>query len=309
MDIMTVLNFAKEMIATILVLLTMWSPAFGTSTAVPYRAENPDELVASFAAVSDVHIETNRVQTFKNYKAVLEGIKAAEDVDAAIFTGDNVMNGQITENFFFYLGLRGVMPAEKNYVVMGNHDIGNGTGVYLEHKNNFITNNRLFLGNLVNDGYYYRVENGCYLVFLSLEEITVGESVMSPEQLAWLKGVLDEAASKNAPIIVFNHHPIDWFKGTEGSDFTSTTLAELLNDYNNLLYIHGHWHRKLEAGSFDKHYGVNCINLPRCTEATEYEPGDGIIIEVYENKFVVRARNFIKGEWLDEFRYEYDIVK
>lgn len=308
MDIMTVLNFAKEMIATILVLLTMWSPAFGEST-VSYTAENPDELVASFAAVSDIHIETNRVETFKNFKAVLEGIKGGEDIDAVVYTGDNVMNGQITENLFFYLGVRGVMPAEKNYVVMGNHDIGNGTGDYLEHKNNFITNNRLYLGNLVNDGYYYRVENGCYLIFLSLEEITVGESVMSPEQLAWLKGVLDEAASKDAPIIVFNHHPIDWFKGTEGSGLTATTLAELLNDYDDLLYIHGHWHRKFEKGSFDKHYGVNCINLPRCTEVKEYEPGDGLIIEVYEEKFVVRGRNFIKGEWLDEFRYEYDFTK
>lgn len=308
MDIMTVLNFAKEMIATILVLLTMWSPAF-SENIVTYKAENPDELIASFAAVSDIHIETNRVETFKNFKAVLEGIKGGEDIDAVVYTGDNVMNGQITENLFFYLGVRGVMPAEKNYVVMGNHDIGNGTGDYLEHKNNFITNNRLYLGNLVGEGYYYRVENGCYLIFLSLEEITVGESVMSPEQLAWLKGVLDEAASKDAPIIVFNHHPIDWFKGTEGSGFTSTTLAELLNDYDDLLYIHGHWHRKFEQGSFDTHYGVNCINLPRCTEVTEYEPGDGIIIEVYEEKIVVRGRNFIKGEWLEDYRYEYDLTK
>ena len=309
MDIMTVVNFAKEMIATMLILLTMWSPAFGQSAATPYKAEDPDALVASFAAVSDVHIETNRAETFKNFKSILEGIEAAEDVDAAIFTGDNVMNGQITENLFFYLGLRGAMPAEKNYVVMGNHDIGNGTGNYLDHKNNFVTNNRLFLGNLVNDGYYYRVENGCYLIFLSLEEITVGESVMSPEQLAWLKGVLDEAASKNAPILVFNHHPIDWFKGTEGSGLTSTSLADLLNDYDNLLYIHGHWHKELAADSFKQHYGVNCINLPRCTETTDYEPGNGIIIEVYEGKFVVRTRNFITGEWLDEFRYEYPITK
>lgn len=300
MDIMTVLNFAKEMIATILVLLTMWSPAFSESTAVPYGAENPDELVASFAAVSDVHIETNRVETFKNFKAVLEGIEAAEDVDATIFTGDNVMNGQITENLFFYLGLRGAMPAEKNYVVMGNHDIGNGTGNYLDHKNNFITNNRLFLGNLVNDGYYYRVEKGCYLIFLSLEDLTVNDSVMTQTQLDWFTGVLDEAKAKDAPVIVFNHHPINYLTGVPAD-----SLMKACAGYDKLIYVHGHIHDELGADNFYNRGGVNCINLPRCTESVDYEPGDGIIIEVYENEFVVRSRNFIKGEWIDDLRYEY----
>lgn len=300
MDIMTVLNFAKEMIATILILLTMWSPAFGEST-VSYTAERPDELVASFAAVSDIHVETNRAETYKNFKDVLAGIKGGEDIDAVVYTGDNVMNGQIIENLFFYLGVRGVMPAEKNYVVMGNHDIGNGTGDYLDHKNNFITNNRLFLGNLVNDGYYYRVENGCYLIFLGLEDLTVNTSIMSEEQLNWFAGVLDEAKAKDAPILVFNHHPIDYLEGVPAD-----SLINLCKGYDKLIYVHGHIHDHLGADNFYNRGGVNCINLPRCTESVDYEPGDGIVIEVYENEFVVRGRDFIKGEWIDELRYEYE---
>lgn len=299
MDIMTVLNFAKEMIATILVLLTMWSPAFGEST-VSYTAENPDELVASFAAVSDVHIETNRVETFKNFKAVLEGIKGGENIDAVVYTGDNVMNGQITENLFFYLGVRGVMPAEKNYVVMGNHDIGNGTGDYLEHRNNFITNNRLYLGNLVGEGYYYRVENGCYLIFLSLEDLTVNTSVMTQKQLDWFADVLDEAKAKDAPVVVFNHHPIDYLEGVP-----SDSLINLCKGYDKLIYVHGHIHDHLGADNFYERGGVDCINLPRCTETVDYEPGDGIVIEVYDDEFVVRGRDFIAGEWIDGLRYEY----
>lgn len=300
MDIMTVLNFAKEMIATVLILLTMWSPAFGESS-VTYKAENPDELVASFAAVSDIHIETNRAETFKNFKAVLEGIKGGEDIDAVVYTGDNVMNGQITENLFFYLGVRGVMPAEKNYVVMGNHDIGNGTGDYLEHRNNFITNNRLYLGNLVGEGYYYRVENGCYLIFLSLEDLTVNTSVMTQKQLDWFAGVLDEAKAKDAPVVVFNHHPIDYLEGVP-----SDSLINLCKGYDKLIYVHGHIHDHLGADNFYERGGVKCINLPRCTETTDYEPGDGIVIEVYEDEFVVRGRDFIKGEWIDGLRYEYE---
>lgn len=305
MDMTTIITYLKGFIPTILTLLMMLSPAFG-GTGAAYTAENPEELVASFAVVSDIHVETNNAESYNNLKNLLEGIKAGERVDAVVYTGDNVMNGQALENVLFYNAVRAIKPSENNFVVMGNHDIGNGTGVYREHQNNFIANNRLYLGNDVGEGYYYRVVKGCYMIFLSLEEITVGESVMSPAQLEWLKDVLDEATAAAAPILVFNHHPIDWFRGTEGSNLDTYALDKLLGGYDNLLYIHGHWHRHLEKGSFyTSANGVNCINLPRGTEITEYAAGDGIVVELYEDQFVVRGRNFITGEWIDGLRYEY----
>lgn len=300
MDISTVLTYAKDLIATMMTLLMMLSPAFG-STGAAYTAENPEELVASFAVVSDIHVETNNPTSFTNFKNILEGIKGGENIDAAVYTGDNVMNGQLLENLFFYLGVRGVMPAEKNYVVMGNHDIGNGTGDFTEHKNNFITNNRLYLGNNVGDGYYYRVENGCYMIFLGLEDLTVNTSVMTQKQLDWFAGVLDEAKAKNAPVIVFNHHPIDYLEGVP-----SDSLVKLCKDYSKLIYVHGHIHDHLGSDNFYNVEGIDCINLPRCTETVDYEAGDGIVIEVYEDEFVVRGRDFIKGEWIDGLRYEYE---
>ncbi|MBE6785477.1 MAG: metallophosphoesterase [Ruminococcaceae bacterium] len=299
MDIQTIFNFAKDLIATVLTLLMMLSPAFD-STGAKYTAEKPEELVASFAVVSDIHVETNNPTSFNNFKAVLEGIKGGEDVDAAVYTGDNVMNGQLLENLFFYLGIRGVMPAEKNFAVMGNHDIGNGTGDYLDHKNNFITNNRLFLGNNVGEGYYYRVVNGCYMIFLSLEDLTVNTSIMSEEQLNWFAGVLDEAKAKNAPIVVFNHHPINYLEGVPAD-----SLINLCKGYDKLIYVHGHIHDDLGEDNFYNVGGVDCINLPRCTETVDYAAGDGIVIEVYENEIVVRGRDFIKGEWIEGLRYSY----
>ena len=303
MDISTIMVYLKDLLATILTLLMMASPVFGGNVAT-YTAERPDELIASVAVVSDIHVETNNPKSYNNLKNVLEGIKAGEDIDAVVYTGDNVMNGQFLENVFFYSAVKAVMPSENNFVVMGNHDIGNGTGVYDEHKENFIANNKLYLGNDVGDGYYYRIVNGCYMIMLGLEELTVGESVMSPEQLAWLKGVLDEAAEKNSPTIVFNHHPIDWFRGTADSDITADSLMNLLSQYD-VLYIHGHIHDDLDAANFYERGGVKCINLPRCTEITEYEAGDGIVVEIYEDEIVVRGRDFIKGEWIEGLRYTY----
>ncbi len=299
MDITTVLTFAKDLIATLLTLLMMLSPAFN-NVGTAYTAERPDELITSFAVVSDIHVETNNPTSFNNFKSVLEGIKGGENVDTVVYTGDNVMNGQLLENLFFYLGVRGVMPAENNFVVMGNHDIGNGTGVYIDHKNNFITNNRLYLGNNVGEGYYYRVENGCYMIFLSIEDLTVNTSIMTQQQLDWFSGVLDEAKAQNAPIAVFNHHPINYLDGVPAD-----SLINLCKGYDKLIYVHGHIHDDLGEDNFYNVDGVDCINLPRCTETVDYAAGDGIVVEVYEDEIVVRGRDFIKGEWIDGLRYSY----
>lgn len=299
MDISTVLIYLKDLMVTIMTLLMMISPAF-PSEGVAYTAENPDELVTSFAVVSDIHVETNNPKIYSKLKNVLEGIKAGEDLDAVVYTGDNVMNGQVLENALFYSAVKAVMPAEKNYVVTGNHDLGNGEGDYSSYRDSFVYYNNLMLGNNISKPYYYRVLNGCYIICLSSEELCVNDYVISDEQMEWLKGVLDEAEAANAPIFVFNHHPIYLIRDRDYRE-----LAWLLQKYDNLLYLHGHYHSELVADSFYSWHNVDCINVPRATEHADYDAGDGLIIEVYDGEIVVRARNFIKGEWKDGFRYTY----
>ncbi|MBR5438312.1 MAG: metallophosphoesterase [Clostridia bacterium] len=299
MTISTVLVYLKGLIATVMSLLMMISPAF-SSAAEPFTAERPDELVASFAVVSDIHVETNNAQTVKNLNGVLNGIKAGQNLDATVYTGDNVMNGQILENVFFYTAVKSVMHNEKNYVITGNHDLGNGEGDYNKFRTNFIVNNNLYLGNNISELYYYRVVNGCYMIFLSSEDLCVGDYVISDAQMEWLEGVLEEAKAANAPILVFNHHPIYLIR-----DRDYRSLAWLLQKYDNLLYFHGHYHNELDAENFYEWHGVDCINLPRATEGTDFEPGDGVVVEVYENEILVKGRDFIKGEWIDGLRYSY----
>ena len=299
MTLTTVLTYLKGLISTVMALLMMISPAFGTE-AESYSAERPDELIASFTVVSDIHVETNNGQTIENLNGVLNGMKAGKDIDAHIYTGDNVMNGQDLENIFFYTAVKGVMHDETNFVITGNHDLGNGEGDFEKFRKNFITFNNLYLGNKINELYYYRVVNGCYLIFLSSEDLCVGDYVISDKQMEWLQGVLEEAKANNAPILVFNHHPIYLIR-----DRDYRSLAWLLNKYDNLVYFHGHYHNELDAENFSEWHGVKCVNLPRATEGTEFEPGDGVVVEVYENEIIVRGRDFIKGEWIDGLRYSY----
>lgn len=308
MDFTTVVIYLKDLLATIMTLLMILSPAFGSS-AEAFTAKDPEALVTSFAAVSDIHVETNTPESYKNLKNVLEGIEAGENIDTVVYTGDNVMNGQILENLFFYSAVRGVMPAENNIVLPGNHDYGNGEGNFEQLRTNFLANNALYLGNIITKDYFYRVIDGVYMVCLVSEDPDTSDFMMSYEQLEWLEGVLKEADEAKAPIFVFAHFPIrylDW----KPYEVKAAELTALLETYDVELYVHGHIHNNIDGeDNFYKQGKINCVNLCRITEITEYEPGNGLVIEVYENDFVIRVRNFIDGEWNDALERTFPITK
>lgn len=302
MDIFTIIAYLRDLISTILSLLMMMSPVFG-QTGEAYTAKNPDELITSFVVVSDIHVETNNPKSYENLQAVLEGVKGGEDIDAVFYTGDNVMNGQTLESLFFYSAVKAVMPAEKNYVLPGNHDFGNGEGDGAALQANFIANNKLYLGEDLEDIYYYRVINGCYMICLASEKLVADDFTMSQAQFDWLKGVLEQAKAENAPIFIFNHFPLECLD--KESDIQHAQLSALINEYDVEFFAHGHYHNDLDAGNFYTYEGVKCINLPRITETVEFAPGDGIVVEVYENETIVRGRDFIKGEWIEGLEYTY----
>lgn len=299
MDFNTVVLFIKQVCASLLILLTMSSSA-AVGEGREYTAESPEELIASFAVVSDIHVETNYPESYQNLSDLLYGIKAGENIDAVIYTGDNVMNGQVAEDFLFYSAVRSVMPAEHNIILAGNHDLGNSEGDYSSLRDKFIFNQAFYLGTFIKNDYYYRVVNGCYLIMLTSEDTTTWEFRMSEEQFTWLENVLKKAEDADASVIVFNHYPLRYLKDNDPS-----RLANLLAQYDTELFIHGHIHNEMGRDNFYKSYGIDCINLPRATETTEYEAGDGIVIEVYEDSIIVKARDFISGEWIDGLRYEY----
>ena len=299
MDITTILTYLKELLATVMILLTMISPGFGKDAA-SYEALKPDELVASFTVVSDIHVESNQPEAYGYLSKVLAGIKAGKNVDAVIYTGDNVMNGQGIENILFYSAVKAVKPSKNNFVLAGNHDLGNSSGDYEKLLANYRANNKLYLGEDVGEGYFYRVVNGCYIICLVSEAPSTWELVIGEEQFAWLEDVLKEAYEADAPIFVFNHFPVNYTGGS------SDRLAALLTKYDADLFVHGHYHdHPIYNGNFYTWKGVDSVNMTRPTEMKLFEPGEGIVIEVYEDEFVVRVRNFITGEWNEALEHTY----
>ncbi len=302
MNICDILLVIKQVILTFLTLFSMMLPT-SFNNAVAYNAENSDELIMSFSVVSDIHIETNKPENYLEFNKLLQSIKAGRDHDAVVYLGDNVMNGQFFENFLFYSGVKAIMPAENNFVLMGNHDIGNRRGNYDKFCADFINFNSLYLENNIEKPYYYKIVNGCYMIFLASEDLTVNTFTMSDEQFSWLENILNEADESDSPIFVFNHHPIHQLDGIEWY-----SLIDLLSTYDNLLYLNGHTHMELSEYSFRTQGGVNTIYLPRSTDVTSYKTGNGVVVEVYEDEIIVRCRNFIDGEWIEDLEYRYPLV-
>lgn len=304
MDIATVTTYLKQLAITVLTLIMMLIPSAPDGVDLSYEAENPDALRMSFSAVSDIHVETNNPDAYKAFDSLMRGIKAGQHHDAAVFLGDNVMNGQMLENFLFYSGVRLGKPAAQSLVALGNHDLGNGEGDYEKMRKNFITNNNMYLGNAIENTYYAKVINGCYMIFLASEDMTVNDFVLSEAQFAWLQTQLDEAAAADAPVFVFNHHPL-----YQISADSNNALTALLNQYNDLLYLHGHMHNDLDEDNFYTYDGIDCISLPRSTEIVDYAPGDGVVVEVYQDEVLVRGRDFIQGKWIDNLVYTYELSR
>ncbi len=298
---MDVLNSAKHIIATILTLI-MLPITFMMPTTDSYEAKDADKLITSFTVLSDIHIEGNNYPTFKKFSEILKEVHNAEDNDTLVFLGDNTMNGQDIESIFFYGALKAAKPAQNLLVAPGNHDYGNGTGVYDELKPRFKRYANFVGCGIGDNNYYYKVIDGCYFIVLSSESDTVNDCLISDTQLSWLKGVLDEASKGDNPIFVLNHHPVNYIQNGD-----QTRLSEVLNDYEKLFYFCGHTHWALSGHTVSVVNGVQQINIPRTTD-DDYEGnagGIGAVVEVYENEVLVRFRDFDDSEWVEGYEYSF----
>lgn len=299
---MEVLNSVKHIIATVLTLI-MLPITFMMPPTDSYEAKDSDKLITSFTVLSDIHVEGNNYETFKEYSEILKEVHNAEDNDTLVFLGDNTMNGQDIESIFFYGALKAANPADNLVIAPGNHDFGNGTGNYDMYIERFLKYAN-FTGADIDSPYFCKVIDGCYFIVLSTESDTVNDMDVSDAQLQWLKDVLDKAAKTDKPIFIFNHYPVNYIQNG-----AYDRLSDVIDDYENVLYFCGHTHAPLTESSVSVVNGINQVNIPKSTEHAidGYECGIGAVVEVYENEVLLRFRDFDDGKWVEGYEYSYPI--
>lgn len=265
-----------------------------------------DNLRLQFTALSDVHMESFTYERFQGFSKTLRDIGASQkQQDALVLLGDNTMNGQPTEYIMLYSLLYQYNKPANTIVAMGNHDLNPGTYDTQDaiDRHNFFL--RTYNGTNNSVPYYATKIKGYSFIVLGDEDPQEDTAAtISQAQLDWFAQTMQSAAADGKPIFVFLHQPLNhtfssWWGGVGEQ---SEALRATAEQYDNVFFFNGHLHwyqDMMESG------GVTYISLP--TLLSDDEPGIGFQVEVYEDEVLLRARNYIEGEWLEDDAYRIEL--
>ncbi|MBR4150830.1 MAG: metallophosphoesterase, partial [Firmicutes bacterium] len=298
-DILKIMAAVLVALNTVFSLLPTRSPS-----ARCYSPDAPDEIRLYFAAVADIHTDALFFRDRTNIlRKAFAGIsKSTKKLDAVALAGDNTNCGdekeyRLLKRLGFWLRTDAVVPC------IGNHD-----SWHHSDDPDWETAKSLYLDYCAHCGvktettYFVRQIKGHYFISLGTEALVHNDSFISKEQLEWFDSVLGEACESGKPIFILCHQPIGGHNGTgkneiDGSSVgaASAELEEILKKHTDsytapVFWISGHMHT-LGSKTYEKNGHVHYLNLP----SLEYTYGGGLGygFEVYENRIVLKCRNFI----------------
>ncbi|PEZ02897.1 hypothetical protein CN326_19070 [Bacillus sp. AFS018417] len=177
-----------------------------------------------------------------------------------------------------------------NYV-LGNHDVRWLSGGYDTAKSRFLTHTGM------PDTYYDKWINGYHFIYLATETDDKDSAYLSDTQLQWLNDKLAEGASKDKPIFLFLHQPLDntvyqeypW-DPYQSDEVQDQKLEDIIGKYPQSVFITGHIHYPLTLPS--TFYNKQYFSMVR--DGAVKDSGQGLIIDVYADRVVINGRDFNK---------------
>lgn len=268
--------------------------------------------VMSFQVISDTHIRNTSSTDIHNQHltAALKDLnQISPNSSALIIDGDITDSGSSTQYDQLNSILQSVNHA-KTYFVMGNHDIFNYTD-YNTAKNLFLTKTGM------SGNYYDYWLNGYHFIVLGSDAIAGDKAVLSTAQLNWFQQKLKENVSPNKPIFVFVHQPLS--NTVSGSNAMQDQqqdqqLKSILTQFPQVVLFTGHTHSVFtESTEFYNQQYCNMANIPSTAylwyDPTYTQPGSGsqgLCVDVYSNKVVIKGRDFTRQEWIGQGTFLYN---
>lgn len=271
--------------------------------------QTTEEPLYSFAVFSDTHV-TSRSSTLSNQrtkKAFLEIQELAGDSLAAVFVnGDLTNNGKEMEyKQFSKLASLVKVPL---YCSIGNHDLGLNQVSYQEEFSWYSKATGM------TDPYYAISDENCTYIILGSEDaqgLSNNMALISPAQISWLKEQLDRC-DPDKPVFIFLHQPIqNTVEASETRNITSNDLlAETINAYPNVIMFCGHIHMTMKSmavvdGKGEAACYVNDGSIAS-TWINAYEEiygSEGILVEVYSDRILIRSRDFLNDCWIGGYEF------
>ncbi|MCR5485192.1 MAG: metallophosphoesterase [Clostridiales bacterium] len=298
------------------------------------KPKHPSRVRLFGVLVSDVHMRDEPYRNRRLYDGLYDLENSKFPIDVLTSAGDLTDHGELSEWATIVNKTKGHMPAKEIVLAFGNHDTWTTT---LEGKDDYDYASGLFLhyiekltGVPEDKVRFTRVVKGYSFICMGSESCEC-DGKIGAEQIAWLDEELKKATENGRPAFVINHQAL---QRTHGLPYTFSAgknkdlppeeggiregndeVRAVLGKYKNVLLISGHSHMGL-CGKFTRHstfekvdsfYSINlpCYmfwnhdGLPSC--------GYGYVMEVYDDRVLLRARNFIRRVWIPAYDFIFPI--
>lgn len=314
------------------------SGASGTNDAYAQTSAEAEEEkpvvsavpLLSFFVLSDLHVSVYDESTPRKLKNALDQIAHFDSpVDALLLGGDLTDYGMESEikSFESIIASYKLPPV---YANMGNHDYYN---VWIDDNGGFsrdtFPNGKTDAGSRARFMKTFQIPNvysdvslnGYHVILVSQEAYSqekpeVGEGAWySDEQLEWLKTKLKKTTD-GKPIFVLIHQPLPP-QGEDGGSHRLVRAKEfrnILKPYKNVFVISGHTHQDFDNGTshYSKetfHWFTNAsVGRTRNTQSG-VEKSQGMYVQVYEDRVVVRGREFARNDWIEAANWTIPLEK
>lgn len=277
------------------------------------------EAELSFVVISDIHI--NRFNALKHFSALLKD-NYNSGLDAMVVVGD-LGDGRL----FDYAKIDNELARHKSeidypiYWTIGNHDFYGGFYKYRfwsrptfpNRETDAIAINRFLRLAKRSKVYGDTWIGGYHFVFLGSEKSRMSElqysdlAYLSDTQLDWLQDALNNNKRPHKPIFVFLHQPIPYttLGGLQqGYVIQWQKLKAILEQHREVILFNGHTHYKIDYNNMVSKADFTIVNSSSLAYPIErnripiMNSAPGLVVKVYNNKVVIRGRDFWKRDWI-----------
>lgn len=287
------------------------------------RADRLHKMKLMFEVFADIHMTEEREGNLRkeSWIAALEDIrKNFPNTDAVLSVGDFTASGQKAQYEQFYEVLDAYGPAEKEkwLLALGNHDVrGNDPEkwntdpaqvgpTWEAAKRWYLEYNAPYMPD-TSQVFFDKWIRGYHFIVLNTEHALKDACFLSEAQLSFLEEKLSEREEEGKPVFVMIHQPL-WdthWRGNllRGFGEEDRSVKAILARHPQTVLFTGHIHNGLGiAEIIDRPFGT-LVDLPSylCSENGVTEAGIGFHVEVYEDRVIMRARNYQMSQWMPEY--------
>ena len=293
---------------------------FELSKDAPIEFLDNENIRLTFANIADTHLIDNESATINLDNFFQDISNAKGNFDAVLIAGDLTDYGKVTEYNRFFNVFDKYKNVFKLFVTMGNHDVR-----FLFPRNQKIIMDKVneYLGINTNGKSYYSYDvNGYTFIVIGTEKRVLEKAYITKDQIDFLDRELARATKDGKPAFVMCHQafafthglPEVWKTGDMGEQ--NDDVRAVMEKYKNVFFINGHLHGGIFEKTLEilnKDNNVISLSIPCYRKENNFgirDCGVGYYCEVYDNKVIFTARNFVKGEAVtgEYTKFEFEII-